>query len=446
MKRLHLLSAVAMASLLAACGGGGDGPGFNFGAGGGGTGTGALQEPAVTVTTLSAAQIDAGTAQNGLQPISGKAKCDVSVVALNYSTVGPKGEATNASGVLLMPAGSCANNAPLVAYAKATDVQKPRTLANPQDPETFLLTAMYAAQGYAVVATDYLGYAKSSFSYHPYLHADSEARSVLDSIRAARTALVATGGSFSGKVMFTGYSQGGHSSMAAHRAAERDSPLEFNVVAGAHLAGPYNMSGSFKLTTAIAGYQFFVPFIVTSYQKIYGDVYTDVNTVFKAPYAATIENLLPSPTLNFTTLVTSGALPGANGETPAQARDALFQSAFLTDVQTNPNNTLFLDAKKNDLFGWSPRAKTLLCAGAGDPTVPPAVHMVPMKTDFDARGVTTVSTVDVDAQIQATYGPGGTAPTDPTTAAYATYFAAYHGTYEPPFCHARARALFDTVK
>lgn len=134
MKRLHLLSAVAMASLLAACGGGGDGPGFNFGAGGGGTGTGALQEPAVTVMTLSAAQIDAGTAQNGLQPISGKAKCDVNVVALNYSTVGPKGEATNASGVLLMPAGSCANNAPLVAYAKGTDVQKPRTLANPQDP------------------------------------------------------------------------------------------------------------------------------------------------------------------------------------------------------------------------------------------------------------------------------------------------------------------------
>jgi len=449
MKRLHLLSAVATASLLTACGGGGDGgPGFNFGSGSGvvGPGTGALKEPATTVFTLTAAQIDAGTAQGGLQAISGKAKCDVKVVALNYSTVGPKGEATNASGVLLMPAGVCANDAPLVAYAKGTDVQKPRTLANPQDSETFLLTAMYAAQGYAVVATDYLGYAKSAFPYHPYLHADSEARSVLDSIRAARAAVLSAGGSFSGKVMFTGYSQGGHSSMSAHRAAERDNPLEFNVVAGAHLAGPYNISGSFKLTQAIAGYQFFVPFIITSWQKVYGDVYSDVNTVFKAPYAAGIENLLPSPTLNYTTLVTTGALPGANGETPAQARDLLIQSAFLTDVQTNPGNALFLDAKKNDLFGWSPRAKTLLCGGAGDPTVPPAVHLVPMKADFDARGVTTVTTVDVDAQVQAAFGPGGKAPTDPTTPAFATYYASYHGTYEPPFCHARARALFDTVK
>ncbi|NDZ13321.1 esterase [Variovorax sp. WS11] len=449
MNRLHLLSAIVAASLLTACGGGGDGGGFAFigtGTGTTGPGTGALKEPPVIVTTLTTAQIDGGSAQSGLQALSGKARCDVNVISLNYSTVGPKGEVTNASGVLLMPAGTCGNAAPLVAYAKGTDVQKPRTLVNPQDPETFMLTAMYAAQGYAVVATDYLGYAKSTFPYHPYLHADSEARTVLDSVRAARSAAVSAGGSLSGKVMFTGYSQGGHSSMAAHRAAERDNASEFNVVAGAHLAGPYNLSGSFKLTQAIAGYQFFVPFIVNSYQKVYGDIYTDVNTVYKQPYAGYIENLLPSPTLNYTTLVTSGALPGANGETPNQARDAVFQSAFLTDVQTNPNNTLFLDAKKNDLLGWSPRAKTLLCGGAGDPTVPPALHMVAAKADFDARGVTTVTTVDVDAQIQATYGPGGKAPTDPTTAAYATYFGAYHGTYEPPFCHVRARALFDTVK
>jgi len=45
--------------------------------------------------------------------------------------------------------GACTAAAALVGYAKGTDVQKPRTLANLQDPETFLLAAMYAAQGYA---------------------------------------------------------------------------------------------------------------------------------------------------------------------------------------------------------------------------------------------------------------------------------------------------------
>ena len=43
-------------------------------------------------------------------------------------------------------------------------------------------------------------------------------------------------------------------------------------------------------------------------------------------------------------------------------------------------------------------------------------------------------------------GPGGAAPTDPTSAAFATYYGSYHGVYEPPFCVAQARALFDTVK
>ena len=417
------LSLVGAAALLAACGGSD-------------SNMGKLIDPPAVLTTLTKAQIDGGP----LVALSGKAKCDVKVVALNYTTPGVKGEMSNASGVLLMPTGDgCTAAAPLVAYAKGTDVQKPRTLANPADGETFLLAAMYAAQGYAVVATDYLGFAKSAYSYHPYLHADSEASSVIDSIRAARAASGQLGGSLSGKVMLTGYSQGGHSSMAAHREIEKNLASEINVVAGAHLAGPYNLSGSMKLTNAIAGYQFFVPYLVTAWQKIYGNLYSDVKTAFKAPYADWIETLLPNPTLNYTTLVTSGKLPGINGETPNQARDALFQPAFIADITANANNPVVAAATKNDLLDWSPKSPLMLCGGAGDPTVPPAVHQAVMKAAFDAKGLKNVTSVDVDPYVSATYGPV-------TQANAATYYGNYHGTYEPPFCHAQAKALFDTVK
>lgn len=399
---------------------------------------GSLIDPAAILTTLTAAQIDAATSSSGLQALSGKAKCDIKVVALNYNTVGVSGEKTNASGVMLVPAGSCITAAGLVAYAKGTDVQKPRTLANPADPETFLLAAMYAAQGYAVVATDYLGFAKSAYTYHPYLHADSEASSVIDSIRAARRASTSVGAVLSGKVMLTGYSQGGHASMAAQRAIERDNAKEINVVAGAHLAGPYNLSGSLKVPNAIAGVQFFVPYLVTAWQKVYGNLYSSPSVAFKAPYDSYIETLLPSSTLNYTTLVTGGKLPGASGETPNQARDAVFQSAFLTDAQTNSNSPLFLSAKKNDLLGWSPKSKVLLCGGTGDPTVPPAIHQTVMKADFDSRGLTQVSSVDVDAAVKAVYG--AVLSSNP-----ATYYGNYHGSYEPPFCHAQAKAVFDSV-
>ena len=426
--------AVAATALLSACGGSDDNH----------PDRGELLEPPVAVALLTAAQIDTATAQSGLQAISGKARCDVKVVALNYATVGVKaGEQTNASGVLLVPGGACTGAAALVGYAKGTDVEKPRTLANPQDDETFLLAAMYAAQGYAVVATDYLGFAKSKYPYHPYLHADSEATSVLDAVRAAREAAPAVGGSLSGKLMLTGFSQGGHAAMAAQRAAERENPKEFNVVAGAYLAGPYNLSGQVAAGVAIAGEQFFVPYLVTAWQKVYGNVYADVQTVFKPPYSGYIENLLPSPTLTYETLVTSGKLPGGPSLTPMQVRNQLFQPDFLADTQNNPNNGLFLDAKKNDLLGWSPRAPVLLCGGAGDPTVPPVLHQQVLKADFDRRGVTNVESVDVDAQIQALYGP---APTDPTSAAFAAYYGSYHRYFEPPLCHAQARKLFEAVR
>lgn len=227
--------------------------------------------------------------------------------------------------------------------------------------------------------------------------------------------------------------------MAAHRAIEKSLSSEINVVAGAHLAGPYNLSGSMKLTDAIAGYQFFVPYLITAWQKIYGNLYSDVKTAFKAPYADWIETLLPNPTLNYTTLVTSGKLPGANGETPNQARDALFQSAFTSDILTNPNNATFLAAQKNDLLDWSPKSQVLLCGGSGDPTVPPAIHQAVMKKAFDDKGLKNVTSVDVNSYIVATYGPV-------TPANAVNFYGNYHGTYEPPFCHAQAKALFDLVK
>jgi hypothetical protein len=65
---------------------------------------------------------------------------------------------------------------------------------------------------------------------------------------------------------------------------------------------------------------------------------------------------------------------------------------------------------------------------------------------FTARGLTNVTSVDVDPQVRAVFGVNGAAPTDPTSAAFASYYGSYHGTLEPPFCYAAARTLFDAFK
>lgn len=385
----------------------------------------------------SAAQLDAWTARTGLQSLTGTAKCDVTVVQINYQTPGTQpSEMTNASATILIPSGAgCPGPFPLVAYGRATNLEKAYALADPTNPETILLMTFFAAQGYAVVATDYLGYAMSSYPYHPYLHADSEASSVIDSIRAARQAASSLGLTLNGKVMVTGYSQGGHTSMATQRAIERENSGEFNLVAAAHLAGPYYISANLVagVSSPVQNVQSLVTFQITAYQNIYRNVYDKASDVFKSPYDGYIETLFPS---SLSSAVLNSMLPTG---TPAEAQAAIFKSTFLTDLANNTSNGTYVAGKKQDLLGWNPKAPTTLCGASGDPTVKFSVNAQPTYDDFRSRGGANVTLVDVDPEIQAKYG--SVLASNPTT-----YWNSYHGRYESPFCCQVAKEFFDLYK
>lgn len=75
------------------------------------------------------------------------------------------------------------------------------------------------AEGYVVVATDYPGLGTEGI--HPYLIGESEARSVLDSVRAARD-LPNTGAS--NRFAVWGHSQGGHAALYTGEVAARYAP------------------------------------------------------------------------------------------------------------------------------------------------------------------------------------------------------------------------------
>lgn len=391
-----------------------------------------------TVTQINARAATFTTAN--VLPLQGfidPAVCDVTVVQINYQTPGTQpAEMTNTSAAVLIPGGiNCPGPFPLIAYAHGTEFEKNRTMANPDNDETFALMAFYAAQGYAVVATDYLGYALSSYPYHPYLHAETEASAVIDSIRATRQAAASLGLALNGKVMVSGYSQGGHAAMATQRAIERDHAGEINLVAAAHLSGPYRVSESMigAVQNPILGGQAFAPFQITSWQKIYGNVYGNASDVFKPPYASWIETLLPNATLSLTDLFATGLLPIG---TPADALNAIFQPAFLADLAANPANGTRIAATKQDLLGWNPQAPTTLCGGSGDPTVSFSINATPTFLDFNSRAGGIVSIVDVDGRILQSYALLHAAD-------LTAYNTLYHATLAPPFCFLEAKNLFD---
>ncbi len=343
------------------------------------------------VATLTKAQIDAAGAS--LRPLTGDAKCDVTVRRIVHTTNGPDGAAGySAVAAVLVPVASdtCPGPFPMVAYKPGTSVEQARTLANPTSSETALLTAFFAAQGYVVVATDYLGFSGSNYGFHPYLHAESQASTTVDAIRAARTALGRQSVPLSGKLFLTGYSQGGHAAMATHRAIEADPSLGLTVTAAGPMSGPYDLTGSFVaglafLPTGTGGSSVFTPYVVTAYQKIYRNIYSTPSDYFKAPYASGIESLLPGAA-TFEQLYATGKLPVNLGD--------LLTPKGIADVG-DPNSNFRKALAANTLLGWTPTAPVMLCAGAKDPVVLYSVNTAASAADLRARGAT-VAEVDVE--------------------------------------------------
>src|SRR5580700_6103196 len=179
------------AFLLAACGGSG---GSDSASGVPPRGT-LLQSPPELLSTVTAPALllELNTAANQqVLSLSGPPVCDILLYHIEYTTVGGANEATTASAALMVPTGvgaNCTGARPIVLYAHGATTDRAFNIANMQNAETLLLAALFASQGYVVVAPNYAGYDTSTLPYHPYLIADQESKEMIDALKAARTAL-----------------------------------------------------------------------------------------------------------------------------------------------------------------------------------------------------------------------------------------------------------------
>lgn len=514
MRQFKLLGvALSAALLVVACGGGGGGDTFGTQVANPARGQ-LMQSPPATIYSLTAAgfnaSLNAKASGQSLLQLTGAPACGVDIQYIKYGTVGGAGEKTDASGALMVPTGSdpkCTGARPIVLYAHATNITKRFNLAefaddtNPANSESVLLAAMFAAQGYIVVAPNYAGYDSSSLSYHPYVNADQQSKDMIDALAAAKSALPA--GKASSKLFVTGYSQGGFVAMATQRALQLAGTP---VTASAPMSGPYALAayldaifyGNVALVSTA-----FAPLATTSFQKSYGNIYTTPADMYEATYVTGIESLLPGA-YDFTTVFSSGKLPstalfsstppaapfaGITPPTGTGATDALFamgfgtsnliknsaRLAYLSDAIANPDgavpsattampaaaplNKIRIASKLNDLRGgWSgPTTPTLLCGGNADPTVFYRVNTELMATLWSPLVAARLVTVlDVDSD------PGTLSVTNPFYAAKAGFAQqkaaliasaganaasavtiAYHGSLVPPFCTAAARGFFS---
>ena len=194
-KLLRPLSAALGAALLCACGSSSQTSAVSPS-----TAHGTLAvNPPFRIASLNAAtfQAELGATSIGAQllQIAGTPACGVDFYYVKFWTVGGAGETTESSGALMVPTGAapaCSGPRPIVLYAHGTNTDKTLNIAditNTSNTEGVLIAAMFAAQGYIVVAPNYAGYDISTLGYHPFLNAEQQSGEMIDILAAARTAL-----------------------------------------------------------------------------------------------------------------------------------------------------------------------------------------------------------------------------------------------------------------
>jgi dienelactone hydrolase len=438
-------------------------------------------------------------------------KCAVDVHQLKYQTVDPAGTLTPASGALMIPNGSdpaCQGARPIVLYAHGTSTDRAFNIAdlsNADNGEGLLIAAVFAAEGYIVVAPNYVGYDTSTLGYHPYLHGDQQAKDMIDALAAARSALptsFAPGTTDGGKLFVTGYSQGGYVAMATHRAMQI---AGLTVTASAPMSGPYALAafgdalfeGQVSANSPVN-----LTLLISGYQHAYGNIYASATDAFEAAYASGIDTLLPSAT-PLSDLRAQGKLPqdalfnstppdpAFASMTPATLPANLapvfakgfgtdnlltnsFRLAYLQDAQAHPDggfpavtdglppadpaNPLRQALKINDQRNWTPTAPMLVCAGNSDPTVFYLNTQLMQDYWAAAAPAAPVTVLDVDSAAgsgdpYATLKAQFTAAKDlvrvdavlggASDGGDAAVLDAYHAGLVPPFCLIAVKSFLD---
>lgn len=287
--------------------------------------------------------------------------------AITYTTIDAEGAPTVASGMLSIPQASDLS-LPMTVYMHGTVLDREEVPSREGVLERNLVNII-SSSGYITVAPDYIGLGDDD-GYHPYVHAASESSAGRDLILAAQQWLDEQEIAYNDQLFITGYSQGGHAAQALHRDLQADTAnLGLEVTAGAHLSGPYSISGVFRdllFQDSLATMPGFIAYTYVSYNNVY-DLYDDLDEAFVSPYIEFIDSfelgLLDAETFN-------ARLDTALRMNEHRLID-MFEDSIQTQLRENDDDSRLVQAaRENDTYNWAPTSPTLLYYCTADEQVP----------------------------------------------------------------------------
>ncbi|MET0908029.1 MAG: lipase family protein, partial [Ilumatobacteraceae bacterium] len=195
-----------------------------------------------------------------------------------YTSTDPSGAPIAVSGVIVAPDGAPpAGGWPVVAWAHGTTGIQPPCAPSVDLPKSGQVRVpeldQLVAAGNVVAITDYPGLGTPGI--HPYLVGESEGRSILDSVRAARSLL---GDDVNATAVVYGHSQGGHAALWADQIAATYAP-ELTIAGVAAMAPPTELGELLDDDKAEAAGIVLLSLAITSWDSFYPD--TDPATIVK---------------------------------------------------------------------------------------------------------------------------------------------------------------------
>ncbi|MFT4762729.1 MAG: hypothetical protein ACI9XO_003579 [Paraglaciecola sp.] len=311
-----------------------------------------------------------------------------------YTTNDLEGNVVNVSGLLCVPDDGT-KRYPLLCYAHGTSSGPDDVPSDPANGNA-QLTRTWCAFGYVAVAPDLLGLGVHE-GVHPFVHADSEAWVAADMMKAIRAYGEDNDIFINDQVFTTGYSQGGHSSMALHRELELNQSAEFTVTAASHQSGPYSISGVMRDLLFIEedyGFVAYLPNTAIAYEEVYGNLYDELSDIFKPQYVDMIQQFADDEMSLFDlNLGLIDTLIAYNG---VAAPGKMFKDSLVMEVQNNFDHPFNVALRDNDVYDWAPTAPTQILYCEADDQVP-FMNSVIANDTMLANGSTTVILADVNS-------------------------------------------------
>ena len=283
---------------------------------------------------------------------------DVNVYRVVYKTTF-RDELIEASGLVLLPQATAP--VPMISFHHGTIVRQSEAPSlQSQESEEVISYAGLASMGFITVVPDYIGFGESQEVFHPYYVEEPTATAVTDMLKAAVALAETNKIGFSSRLFLAGYSQGGYTTMAVHKALQENPSGDFEVIASFPAAGGYDIGAMQEYFFGLETYDdpHYIAYVGMSYQSYYDEPV--LTGFFNEPYASRIPGL-------FDGIKSPGEI---NAQlTPVIAE--LVREELLTQPGTGPLLE-FLRGKfaENSLLDWQPEAPVFMYHGDADITVP----------------------------------------------------------------------------